>query len=152
MHTCIYHTHGPTPGTQNCRKLYTQWETRLHVPQKKLRDLEWPTQLAHSSCGVAREGGGGNHTLFTEAPADISPGAHRPRLDAPLPSALLVPTGIDRNPEAQIAPASERSHRCFGSLRSGCSVLRHTSCPQLRLKPKKEYSGLVVWARATAHA
>lgn len=50
--------------------------------------------------------------MFTEAPADISPGAHRPRLDAPLPSALLVPTGIDRNPEAQIAPASERSHRC----------------------------------------
>lgn len=104
-HICA-HMHIPYTGAHHMQtKIWKTVHTmgnRTTCPTKEAARLSGPLcSLAVAVEKAGREVSEITHTLFTDAPADVCPGAHQPHLVVPLPSALTVSTGIDRTQRAR---------------------------------------------------
>lgn len=97
------------------QKLYTQWETGLHVLQKKLQDFVWPTPLAVAVEQPWREVTEITPALFTEAAVTSPLEPIGLILMGPFPLLARYP----QEPQGQKDPTAAS----FGSLRSQCSLL-----------------------------
>lgn len=118
VHTYLYHTCGHTTCTQSAGN-YIRDGKRDYTPHKRSHK----TLSAHSAVSVEQSGRGMTEITRESALFHCSQSPQQiillafiwPHLDALPPppphpaAALLVTTGIDRNPEEQIAPASH----CF---------------------------------------